>query len=208
MPIGLVAPIGSWFDIDTDSWVPASIHAPTCSSRAAAIGSRPNLATLVQPKPLLRALTDPRLQDCIDLGHQRGGVGVRLTTTRQRQWRRGRDAKACPIEALNPDWQHVAVKAERQNNEGGRSHRQSPEEGYRDPVIHLPIREQGQVPAAAQRRNRAPRANGSLRNEFAALAAEPRDHAIRQRRPYPEPGSSAGPWCRRRYSCRSGRSRR
>jgi len=41
----------------------------------------------VHPEPLLRAVADPRLQGRIYPGHQRGGVGTRLSAARQGQRR-------------------------------------------------------------------------------------------------------------------------
>src|SRR5438045_7848045 len=135
---------------------------------------------LVQPEPLLRAVTDPRLQDRIDPGHQRRGVSMRLAAARQRQRRKDRDTEACAIKSLNPERQHVAVEAERQNSEGWRGHRRAAKERHRDAVIHLLVRKQAQMLAEAQRRNRATCSYCALWNEFAAIASEPRNHAVHQ----------------------------
>src|SRR6516162_1853198 len=105
---------------------------------------------------------------------------MRLTAAVQGERRKDRDAKARAIESLNPERQHVAVEAERQNSEGRRGHRRAAKERHRDAVIHLLVRKQAQMRAAAQSRNRATCGYCTLRNEFAAIAAEPRDHAVHQ----------------------------
>ena len=135
---------------------------------------------LVQPEPLLRAVTDPRLQNRIDPGHERCGVSMRVVAARQGQRRKDRDAEAYAVKSLNPERQHVAVEAERQNSEGWRGHRRAAKERHRDAVIHLLVRKQAQMLAAAQRRNRATCSYCALWNEFAAIASEPRNHAVHQ----------------------------
>src|SRR5437660_1340400 len=106
---------------------------------------------------------------------------MRLAAACEGQRRELRDPETCAIEPLDPERQDVAVEPERQHSKGGGGHRRAAKERHRNAVIHLLVREQCQMRAAAQRRDRAPRAYGALRNEFAAVAAEPRDHAVDQR---------------------------
>jgi len=143
--------------------------------RAAAPAVAASRARLVQPEPLLRAVTDPRLQDRIDPGHQRCGVSMRLAAAWQGQRRRDGDAKTCANQSLNPERQHVAVETERQNSEGRRGHRRAAKERYRDAVIHLLVRKQAQMRAAAQRRNRVTCGYCALRNDS---PRSPRNRAI------------------------------
>ena len=155
---------------------------PTEASAAAPPPRKQRLVgpALVQPEPLLRALTDPRLQDRIDPGHQRRSVSMRLAAALQRQRRKDRDAEAYAVKSLNPERQHVAVEAERQNSERWRGHRRAAKEWHRDAVIHFLVRKQAQMLPAVQRRNRTTCSYCALRNEFAAIASEPRDHAVHQ----------------------------
>src|SRR4051812_49103526 len=135
----------------------------------------------VHPEPLLGAVADPRLQGCIDLGHQRRGVGMRIAAARQWQRRRNSDPEARAFEPLDPQRQHGTIETERQNREGGSGHRRAAKERHRDAVIHLLVRQQTQMRATTQRRDRLPRGYRALWNEFALIAAEPRNHAVHQR---------------------------
>ena len=127
------------------------------------------------------ANAEVRLQGCIDLGHQCRGVGMRIAAARQWQRRRDSDPEARAFEPLDPQRQHGTIEAERQNREGGSGHCRAAEERHRDAVIHLLVRKQTQMRATAQRRDRLPRGYGALWNEFAPIAAEPRNHTVHQR---------------------------
>ena len=74
---------------------------------------------------------------------------MRLSAARQGQRREDRDTEACAIESFNPERQHIAVKAQRQNGESGGGHRWTAEERHRDAVIHLLVRKQAQMRPAA-----------------------------------------------------------
>jgi hypothetical protein len=66
----------------------------------------------------------------------------RVAAARHGQRREGRQPETCAIEPLDPQRQHVAVEAERQNGEGGSVHRRAAKERHRDTVVHLLVRQQ------------------------------------------------------------------
>ncbi len=88
--------------------------------------------------------------------------------------------KRAPASRSTRSRQHVAVEAQRQSGERRCGHRRAAEKRHRDPVIHLLVGKQRQMGAAAQRRNRPPRGDRAFRDQLAAIAAEPRDHAVDQ----------------------------
>jgi len=84
-------------------------------------------------------------------------------------------------EPLDAEREYVAVEAERQKGEGRGSHSWAAKKRHRDSVVHLLVGEQAQMHASMERRNRAPRGDGSLRDELVAVPAQTRDQAVDQR---------------------------